>query len=611
MTNRIVDNLTASHTLRPLAAAVGSCVKLTRRNAASATALAMFLAAPGLAHATTYQVTNTKDSGPGSLRQAVKQANAHSGADVIVFASTVSGTIKLTSGPLELLDSVSVKGPGATKLAIDAGDASEIFLVSDDTSVNLFALNVSGLTLANATTAISAELGGVDLKVNVENTTITGCTKSAIRTFSYFGDGRLTVSNSSLTANDDAAIRVVGTYGTGGTVLDNVTISNNKGTGIVNESSSVKITGSEIKNNAVGLLGDAAFSYSGAYFNISDSVITQNKGDGIRIGHASVLDLSNSTVKGNGGDGIDTGDIYHRLTIRNSTLSNNADHGINDSGRYSELTIGNSTISGNRSGFGVNQEGYGAEVSISNSTITNNALGGVYSSDLVYKFAITNGIVANNASSGGADLSGKFTVHHSLIKKKGSATLVVPVAGSNIFNQDPLLGPLQDNGGPTSTQAPLNGSPVIDTGANGACPKLDQRGIARPQDGNADGKATCDMGAFERIAKSAKASLAVKDVVVSESVGTAKVKVILTAPSTQTVKVQYATQPGTALQGSDYSFRSGTLTYKPGETSKIISVPIIDDKKKEPNENFKIKLTNPVNAVIADSVGVVTIKAND
>ena len=62
---------------------------------------------------------------------------------------------------------------------------------------------------------------------------------------------------------------------------------------------------------------------------------------------------------------------------------------------------------------------------------------------------------------------------------------------------DPQLGPLQDNGGPTGTHAPAASSPAIDAGCNAACPAFDQRGAARPADGNGIGGATCDIGAYE------------------------------------------------------------------------------------------------------------------
>ena len=60
-----------------------------------------------------------------------------------------------------------------------------------------------------------------------------------------------------------------------------------------------------------------------------------------------------------------------------------------------------------------------------------------------------------------------------------------------------FLGPLQDNGGPTHTHALLLGSPAIDAGTNIGAPTTDQRGIVRPQDGNANGMAIADVGAFE------------------------------------------------------------------------------------------------------------------
>ncbi len=61
----------------------------------------------------------------------------------------------------------------------------------------------------------------------------------------------------------------------------------------------------------------------------------------------------------------------------------------------------------------------------------------------------------------------------------------------NIVGQDPLLGPLQNNGGSTLTQAPLAGSPAIDQGADLLCPPNDQRGFRRPIGPH------CDIGAVE------------------------------------------------------------------------------------------------------------------
>ncbi|MDE1975345.1 MAG: hypothetical protein KGI49_02440, partial [Patescibacteria group bacterium] len=71
-------------------------------------------------------------------------------------------------------------------------------------------------------------------------------------------------------------------------------------------------------------------------------------------------------------------------------------------------------------------------------------------------------------------------------------------ATGDATSTDPLLDPngLQDNGGPTKTIALLSNSPAIDAGDDTVAPSTDQRGIARPQDGNGDGTAVSDIGAY-------------------------------------------------------------------------------------------------------------------
>src|SRR5262249_28602735 len=63
-----------------------------------------------------FHVPTLADSGDGSLRAAVAQANAHAGADTIVFDDGLSGTIALTGGELDITDDLKVNGPGADKL---------------------------------------------------------------------------------------------------------------------------------------------------------------------------------------------------------------------------------------------------------------------------------------------------------------------------------------------------------------------------------------------------------------------------------------------------------------------------------------------------------------
>ena len=109
-------------------------------------------------------------------------------------------------------------------------------------------------------------------------------------------------------------------------------------------------------------------------------------------------------------------------------------------------------------------------------------------------------------------------------------------------------------------------------------------------------------------------SLSVSDVEVTESdtTGTNAVFTVrLSAPSTQSVTVNYTTERITALPGEDYVERVGVLTFDPGQTSKLISVPIIGDTNVEPTEIFYLQLSSPINAIISDGQGQGTIISDE
>jgi len=79
----------------------------------------------------TYTVTSLADAGPGSLRDAVEQANANPGPDTINFAAGLTGTITLTSGQLEISDTTgqtTITGPGSSLMTI-ASKSSRVFIV--------------------------------------------------------------------------------------------------------------------------------------------------------------------------------------------------------------------------------------------------------------------------------------------------------------------------------------------------------------------------------------------------------------------------------------------------------------------------------------------------
>src|SRR5262245_41737675 len=78
----------------------------------------------------TFTVLDLADSGPGSLRQAVLDANGNPGADQIGFAPELSGTIALTNGQLNITDDLTIDGPGADRLAVSGNDSSRGFQIA-------------------------------------------------------------------------------------------------------------------------------------------------------------------------------------------------------------------------------------------------------------------------------------------------------------------------------------------------------------------------------------------------------------------------------------------------------------------------------------------------
>ena len=236
---------------------------------------------------------------------------------------------------------------------------------------------------------------------------------------------------------------------------------------------------------------------SGKTVTISDLTIRNGEGNfggGILNGGGATLTITDSTLSGNiGGFG---GGIFNTgtLTIVNSTVSGNT--ASEGAGIYNGATstITNSTFSGNAApGAGGGCVNLGT-LQIANSTLSDNSSGlggGVFN---IGTLQIGNTIL--NTGDSGANISNSggtvTSLGYNLSSDDGGGFLTGP--GDQI-NTDPMLGPLQDNGGPTFTHALLPASPAIDTGDPNFTPPpfFDQRGAGFDRVVNG----RIDIGSFE------------------------------------------------------------------------------------------------------------------
>ncbi len=273
--------------------------------------------------------------------------------------------------------------------------------------------------------------------------------------------------------------------------------------------------------------GNVASSHKGGIFEFTGGSLTvsgitladgksSDRGGALSFDYYGQLTLTRAAIQDCYAQSFGGG-IYKNsgtLSVAYSTISGNraGNFGGGFSTNYAVTSLVDSTISGNSAGgFGGGIYGRmsGSGLTVINSTISGNSAGAEGGGFLLFRSnaALTNSIVANNTANYGAEffagtqsfVSSNVVANNTLIE--GSYTFS-PSGGTfsganNILGQDPKLGSLTNNGGPTQTLALLPGSPAIDAGNNGTCEANDQRGVARPYDGDQNGSAVCDMGAFE------------------------------------------------------------------------------------------------------------------
>ncbi|MCP4537983.1 MAG: DUF11 domain-containing protein [Chloroflexi bacterium] len=257
----------------------------------------------------------------------------------------------------------------------------------------------------------------------------------------------------------------------------------------VGSSSAVTISGVTIQNGRVisdGHSGGGVYLHNDSTLILSNCTITNNEttgnlsyGGGFFANQDSTVTLDNCTVSSNtsSGDGGAVACEGCNLTIDNSTISTNT--ATNGGGIYQSIGSSNSNLT---------------NVTVHDNTATNNG-GGVRQAS--GSINVENTIVAGNTAGGsGPNCNGTIT---SLGYNLESGTDCSFTQTGDQQSADPLLGPLQDNGGPTWTHAPQVHSRAIDAGScSGAT--TDQRGKPRPLDipeYTIDPDDSCDIGAYE------------------------------------------------------------------------------------------------------------------
>lgn len=303
--------------------------------------------------------------------------------------------------------------------------------------------------------------------------------------------------------------------------------------GAIRNTRSLTVVNTTFANNTADLHGGAISNGGNGSVSLTRTVLTTNvsdandnkEGDGGGISNrdAGALLLTDVSISGNRagaptllGRGTSGGGIHQvstgAVTIVSSTIADNAAELGGGIASTRSVSLQNSTISSNLARLnGGGFHNNGGAVTVVNTTIFGNAAGatgsggGIRNESVLGSLSLKNTIVAGNtASSNQRDISGSGFSNqgNNLIGTRGGVTAFINgnagnVVGSDASPIDPLLGPLQANGGQTLTHALLFGSPARDRGSNVGVAGTDQRGFARIFDGDGNGVATVDIGSFE------------------------------------------------------------------------------------------------------------------
>lgn len=253
------------------------------RKALFAPLCVVILLASQAASAATYTVTNTLDSGAGSLRDALASVNTGSGGDTVVF-SGVTGTITLSS-MLTLSKSVTITGPGANILTVSGNDTVGVFNATAGTTTT-----ISGLTIAHgfATAGAGIYSNGSALTVNncifTDNAAYNSSAINVGGAINAVGSTALTVNSSTFLNNKATGANAPAggaIYGGGTTVVNNSTFLGNSAQ--ANGGAIATLIGSRLTVRNSTIYGNRAATDAGIYAvntiaGVSNSIVSGNTG---------------------------------------------------------------------------------------------------------------------------------------------------------------------------------------------------------------------------------------------------------------------------------------------------------------------------------------------
>ena len=485
---------------------------------------------PSLVVTTTEDVIDPLD-GELSLRAAIALANdASAGADsdgdadndgnaldTITFASGAGeafengGTIHLSGalGTFEVTTAVKIDGSTAGGEVIISGDTAKNDKLVSGTDITDVSASQTAAVLGDNVTVMEFDFGS--LGSILDQITITGGSGQD-GGGAFVSSSDVTIVDSKFLGNTSSLVGA-GLYVTGGKIKITGTTFDGNGSGIefgggaTFLSAEAIVEDSSFTNNTA-LNGGGLFS-QGSTTTISRTVFDGNQAANVG-GLGSVLDVSftltDSTVSNNnaagGAGGILTRSVASTpVKILNSTISSNTAAGDAGGGIYNfqgELEVSNSTVTQNTAdtfGGGIVSNGdpaQSASTKLTSTIVADNTATG--SGADVGAADATND--TNTFISGGNNLigTGQFTGASGL-QNFFTNGVMNDIVGTDAALVDPLLGPLQDNGGPTETMLPGAGSPAIDAGANPESLTNDQRGTGFSREENA----IADIGAVEAV----------------------------------------------------------------------------------------------------------------